>query len=211
MMMVQNELMESRPLLAFISYSHLQGSWKNRLLASFQPLVHEGQITAWHDGEIFPGQPPNEEIRRSLEDSELLDSKYCRKVQIPLEWNMHRAPRLEASSRLGGTVISEAELKELASMEHTRWMRDKAQDDWRYGSPTDKPRKLHACMLPWSLKDLTPYAGFAERLGTEELSEAEKEKDRTAVRKIPTILAHAGYTIVEARSKSDRARAAAKK
>jgi hypothetical protein len=98
-------------------------------------------------------------------------------------------------------------LEELASMEHTRWMRDKARGDWRYGSPADKPRKVHECMLPWSLKDLTPYAGFADRLGPVELSEAEKEKDRTAVRKIAAILADAGYTIVEARGKGDRAKA----
>jgi len=102
-------------------------------------------------------------------------------------------------------------LEELASMEHTRWMRDKARDDWRYGSPTDKPRKVHECLLPWRLEDLTPYAGFAERLGAVELPEGEKEKDRTAVRKIATILAHAGYTIVEARGKGHRAIVAALK
>jgi hypothetical protein len=65
-------------------------------------------------------------------------------------------------------------------------------------------------MLPWSLKDLTPYADFADRLGPVELPEAEKEKDRAAVRKIATILADAGYTIVEARCKGDRAKAAVK-
>jgi hypothetical protein len=108
-------------------------------------------------------------------------------------------------------VFPDGVLEELASMEHTRWMRDKARDDWRYGSPTDKPRKVHECLLPWRLKDLTAYAGFAERLGAEELPEAEKEKDRTAVRKIATILAHAGYTIAEARSKGERTRATVQK
>jgi hypothetical protein len=102
-------------------------------------------------------------------------------------------------------------LEELASMEHTRWIRGKIQDGWRYGSPTDKPSKLHQCLLPWSLKDLTPYAGFAEQLGAEELSEEEKDKDRTAVRKIATILAHAGYTIAEARSKGQQPRSAVRK
>ena len=99
-------------------------------------------------------------------------------------------------------------LEELASMEHTRWMRDKIRDGSRYSSETDKARKLHSCLLPWSRKDLTPYAGFAEHLGTGELPEDEKEKDRTAVRKIATILAHAGYTITEAHSKGGRPKAA---
>jgi hypothetical protein len=102
-------------------------------------------------------------------------------------------------------------LEELASMEHTRWMRDKARGGWRYSPKTDRPRKLHNCLLPWRLKDLAPYAGFAERLGAKELPEAEKEKDRTAVRQIATILAHAGYTIAEARGKSEGAKAAAEK
>ena len=51
---------------------------------------------------------------------------------------------------------------------------------------------------------------FAEHLGAEELSEEEKEKDRTAVREIAKILAQAGYTIVEAR-KGERAKAAVEK
>jgi hypothetical protein len=94
-------------------------------------------------------------------------------------------------------------LEELASMEHTRWMRQKIGDGCRYGPETDKARKLHKCLLPWRKGDLAPYAGFAEQLGAEELPEEEKEKDRTAVRKMATILVQGGYTIVEARSKGE--------
>ena len=99
-------------------------------------------------------------------------------------------------------------LEELASREHTRWMRQKTEDEWRHAPKTDKPRKLHSCLLPWRKGDLAPYMGFAQYLGDEELPEAEKEKDRTAVRKIETILKYAGYTIVGARNKGRQARAA---
>jgi hypothetical protein len=102
-------------------------------------------------------------------------------------------------------------LEELASMEHTRWMRQKTADQWRYAPKTEKTKKLHNCLLPWRKGELAPYAGFAEYLGEAELSEEEKEKDRTAVRKISSILKNAGYTIVEARSEAGRARAAAQK
>jgi hypothetical protein len=102
-------------------------------------------------------------------------------------------------------------LEELASMEHTRWMREKIRDGWRYSPKTDRARKLHKCLLPWRREDLAPYAGFAEHLGAKELPEKEKKKDRTAVRKIATILAQAGYTIVEARSKGERAKTIAEK
>ncbi len=103
-------------------------------------------------------------------------------------------------------VFPDDVLAELASMEHTRWMRQKVKDGWRYGPKTDKENKLHECLLPWHKGDLVQYAGFAEHLGIEELPEEEKEKDRTAIREIATILKHAGYTIVGAGSKGGRPR-----
>lgn len=99
-------------------------------------------------------------------------------------------------------------LEELASREHARWMREKIKDGWRYSPETDKPKKQHNCLLPWRKGDLAPYAGLAEFLGDKDLPEAEKEKNRTAVRKIAAILKDIGYTIVEARSEAGRARAA---
>jgi hypothetical protein len=104
-------------------------------------------------------------------------------------------------------VFPDDVLEELASREHTRWMRQKIKDGWRYGAETLRDRKLNKCLLPWHKGDLAPYAEFAEHLGAEELPEEEKEKDRTAVRQMATILAQAGYTIVEARSKGERAKA----
>jgi hypothetical protein len=102
-------------------------------------------------------------------------------------------------------------LEELASREHTRWMRQQARDGWRYGDQRDNEKKEQPCMLPWKVGELSAYADFADRIGDKELPEAEKDKDREAVREIPTILKVAGYTIVEARSEAGRARAAAQK
>jgi hypothetical protein len=102
-------------------------------------------------------------------------------------------------------TLPEKVCEELASMEHTRWMRLKAQNGWRYGSETIREQKLHKCMLPWSKGDLTPYEGFIEKLGQEELSTEEKDKDRAVIRNIGPILRIAGYTIVEARSKREGA------
>jgi hypothetical protein len=90
-------------------------------------------------------------------------------------------------------------LEELASLEHTRWVRQKLADGWRYAPETDKTRKLHKCLVPWAAGDRSPRDEAPGSLGAGELSEEEKEKDRTAVREISTILAHAGYTVVAAR------------
>jgi hypothetical protein len=73
-------------------------------------------------------------------------------------------------------------LETLAEEEHERWMKLKADSGWQDGPKTDKKKHLHAALVPW-----------------EQLSEEDKEKDRIMVRKIPDILAHAGYTIVRLR------------
>lgn len=69
----------------------------------------------------------------------------------------------------------------LSEAEHMRWMQSKLDDGWKYAHKTDKPNKLHNCLVPW-----------------EQLPEVEKEKDRVMVRGIPEILTRAGYTIVKA-------------
>ncbi len=43
-------------------------------------------------------------------------------------------------------------------------------------------------MLPWKKGEMRPYLGFTECLGDEELSETEKEKDRSAIIGIARIL-----------------------
>jgi hypothetical protein len=75
-------------------------------------------------------------------------------------------------------------LDELAQMEHERWMQAKLEGGWRYAAETRKQDRLHSALLAW-----------------EDLSEAEREKDRNLIRAIPRILAKAGYTVVELRGK----------
>ena len=107
--------------------------------------------------------------------------------------------------------FSKEMLEELSSREHTRWMRMKARDGWRYGEKRDNDKKEHPSMLPWKKGELTAYSDFIDRIVDQELPEVEKDKDRVAVREIPKILMVAGYTIAEARSEAGRARAAAQR
>ena len=57
------------------------------------------------------------------------------------------------------------EVERLAEQEHERWMRDKLSQGWRYGQPRDDERKIHPDLLAWAA-----------------LSEADKDKDRNAIR-----------------------------
>jgi len=65
-------------------------------------------------------------------------------------------------------------VEKLAQEEHDRWMREKADDGWKYGKVKDAKRKTHPCMLAW--KDLNEYT---------------REKDRNPIREIPQVLAAA--------------------
>ena len=85
---------------------------------------------------------------------------------------------LPARAGEGPVALTEAEIERLAEAEHERWMRQKLDSGWRYGTSTDKARKLHRYLVPW-----------------DELPPGERDKDRVMVAGIPRILAKAGYTI----------------
>ena len=72
-------------------------------------------------------------------------------------------------------------MEQLAEAAHKVWMDGKLRDGWKYGQVTDKPKKLHNCLVPYN-----------------QLSETYKESDRDMVRGIPKILAAAGYKMVKA-------------
>lgn len=63
--------------------------------------------------------------------------------------------------------------------EHDRWMADKIADGWSYAPERDDVRRLHPDLRPWA-----------------DLSEADREKDRAAIRAIPVILADFGLHVV---------------
>lgn len=91
LLFLQNTSVESRPRQAFVSYSHRQEAWKERLLEALHPLEEQRQITAWHDRKLLPGRPWNGVIRAELERSDLvlllvepdfIASPYCRDVEV---------------------------------------------------------------------------------------------------------------------------------
>ncbi len=76
--------------------------------------------------------------------------------------------------------INNKTLELLAEAAHKVWMDGKLRDGWKYGPVTDKTKKIHHCLVPYS-----------------QLSESDKESDRDMVRGIPRILAVAGYKMVK--------------
>jgi len=73
-------------LQVFISYSHADGAHQGMLKKHLQPLVREGKIAIWTDGEIKPGEDWAREIATALGKADIimllvsidfLNSDYC--------------------------------------------------------------------------------------------------------------------------------------
>lgn len=71
-----------------------------------------------------------------------------------------------------------AEVEFLAQQEHNRWMAERQRTGWTHGVFRDDERRLHPSLVPWA-----------------RLPDAEREKDRDAVRALPEILADVGLAI----------------
>ncbi|MEP7339965.1 MAG: TIR domain-containing protein, partial [Acidobacteriota bacterium] len=76
----------------FISYSHKDESWKNRLLPQLRALEMAGRITVWDDRQIDGGDKWYPEIKQAMEhaavavcliSSDYLASHFCVKEEIP--------------------------------------------------------------------------------------------------------------------------------
>jgi hypothetical protein len=78
-------------------------------------------------------------------------------------------------------TLSDAQLELLANAEHDRWVRDLRDRGWRIAPDgrKDPEAKLHPLLVPW-----------------EELSAAEREKDRDGFTALPAMLADIGYELV---------------
>ena len=89
-----------QPLKLFISYSHADEEYLQRLEKHLAPLVHEGEIQVWHDRRITPSHPWEPEIDDHLRSADLvlllitpdfLASKYCWDVELRLAMARHEA------------------------------------------------------------------------------------------------------------------------
>ncbi len=79
--------------------------------------------------------------------------------------------KLDAFRASGRVFFSEEECEQLAMTEHHRWMAHRYLNGWRFGEKRDDWRKFHPSLIAW-----------------DELSEAEKQKDRDTILRLPVIL-----------------------
>lgn len=75
-------------------------------------------------------------------------------------------------------AILEDRIEIAAIAEHEGWMAEKTGEGWIYGPRRDDTAKIHPSIIPYA-----------------ELSEEEREKDRSAVRNYPALLQKAGLKL----------------
>jgi hypothetical protein len=95
----ETEPRSSRPLKVFVSYSHKDRTYADRLRVSSAMLRREGAIDLWSDAEISPGDWWREEIGRALESADVvlllispdfLESDFCYGVELGRALERHR-------------------------------------------------------------------------------------------------------------------------
>lgn len=76
----------------FISYSHKDNDWKDRLVQHIQPLVYQGLLDLWDDSRIGAGQDWEQQIDKAINDASValllvsaasLSSLYILEKEVP--------------------------------------------------------------------------------------------------------------------------------
>lgn len=83
--------MSDRPPHVFISYSHADEAWKDRLVRQLRVLAHEGEIEMWHDRQIEAGDAWKTQIEQAIDRADVavllisagfLTSKFIREEEV---------------------------------------------------------------------------------------------------------------------------------
>jgi RyR domain len=131
-----------------------------------------------------------------------LDRPYAKLADNDKEDNRAAARRMGSVLASAGLALSNdpaepevpaatliTSLEAMAETEHNGWMDQRARSGWTFGPARDDAAKRHPSMLPYA-----------------QLTEHEKEKDRSNIRHYPDFAARAGYRVVRARGEDMRAR-----
>ena len=118
-----------------------------------------------------------------------LDRAFAELAEQDKEGNRAAARRMDEVLAKAGLTLSNdpnkpeadlpANLEAMAEAEHNGWMAQRAQTGWSWAATRDDAAKQHPSMLPYA-----------------QLSEPEKEKDRSNILHYPEFAARAGCRIV---------------
>jgi tetratricopeptide (TPR) repeat protein len=171
----------------FLSYSHKDETWKDRLLARFAPLAKAGRLTLWDDRRISPGSEWFIEIERAMDAAAVavclvsenyLRSTFCTQYEVapllarrerggllfvpvllsPCGWNsVHWLKPIQMTPRDGKTLQTDFAGREDAVFDELAELVTRFLDDPAHRLPTPDVPRL-----PPECVEITrlPYTGF---------------------------------------------------
>lgn len=83
--------MVDKKIKVFLSYSHMDEEFKNKLDVHFAPLKRNNKVETWNDRKLIPGTLFDDEIKRHLNEDEIiillisadfLNSDYCYEIEM---------------------------------------------------------------------------------------------------------------------------------
>jgi hypothetical protein len=176
---------DGRDFLALVQQLELEGELLERLAAAAHEIFCEGLRSRGYalGDETDDGRRTHRLLRpfAELADQDRQESRATVR-DIPDKLARAGYVMLPARSDEPPFAFPPDDLERLSESEHERFVAAKLAAGWAYAPQTDRARRLHVALVPWS-----------------ELPESQREKDRDLVGGIPEILARAGYTIVRSR------------
>jgi hypothetical protein len=125
--------------------------------------------------ETNPSMRPWDALPRRLKESNLRQAEDIWKTLHMIRCTIG----FYSSGREPLVVFTDQEIEFLAEKEHQLWVDERVRKGWVFGKIRDDHQKIHDCIVPWA-----------------ELSEEQRDKDRSAVRALPAILARVYLKIV---------------
>jgi hypothetical protein len=142
--------------------------------AIHEQFVLNREVDSRRRSDNDPALRPWEELREDIRESNRQQADH-----IPIKMRAIGC-RLSDLSANGEpvTTFSVEDVEVLARMEHARWNAERWIAGWRYGTPSDKTRRINENLVSW-----------------EELHESIRKYDRDVVAKIPELLRQAAPTL----------------
>lgn len=123
---------------------------------------------------LAAAQPPWEQLSDAMQEANRQQaSRICRLLK-EAGYRIYPLQDWDAGKR----AFAQAELDQMASLEHSLWRQAKQADGWTYGEKRDDQQRTHPDLLPW-----------------EDLPAGEREKNYAMLRQLPALLARIGFQI----------------
>ncbi len=110
----------------FISYSHKDKTWLDKIMVHLKPLIRKEKIRVWDDSQIKPGTSWNEEIKKAINESRIalllvsanfLNSDFIMENEFPqILGNAEKGNTLIYWVAIGHSLYDETALKDIQAV-----------------------------------------------------------------------------------------------